>query len=257
MRDAANMDMRSSVTVSLVSHGQLTIARETLADLLLCPEVAHIVLTINVPEHLPLDLPGVDSGRLTLLHNTVAKGFGQNHNAAFQHCQTELFCVINPDVRLATNTFTQLSKALYADPSIGLISPLVLNKEGLVEDSARAYPTPFGLLLRLSGLASGVQKGDDDADIRPDWVAGMFMLLRSSTFESIGGFDEDFFMYCEDIDLCIRLQEQGLDTVRSGRARIIHDARRGSRRHIRYMRWHVSSLLRLWQKHMRYTLGLR
>lgn len=249
--------MLPGVTVSLVSHGQLALARETLADVLRCPEVAHIVLTINVPETLPSDLPGLDSGKLTLIRNTVAKGFGQNHNAAFQHCRTELFCVINPDVRLAPDAFTQLSHALHANPCIGLISPIVLNKAGRIEDSARAYPTPVGLLLRLSGLASGVHEGADDEDIRPDWVAGMFMLLRSSTFERLGGFDEGFFMYCEDIDLCLRLRAQGLETVRSARARIVHDARRGSHRRARYMLWHVSSLLRLWQKHMRYTVGLR
>lgn len=247
----------TGVTVSLVSHGQLALARETLADVLRCPQVVHIVLTLNVPESVPADLPGLESGKVTLVRNLVPKGFGQNHNAAFQHCRTELFCVINPDVRLAADAFAHLTNALLANPAIGLISPIVLNKQGHIEDSARAYPTPVGLLLRLSGIASGVQDSVEDEDVRPDWVAGMFMLLRSSTYRSLGGFDERFFMYCEDIDLCMRLRAQGLETVRSSRARIIHDARRGSHRHARYMLWHVSSLLKLWQKHLRYTLGLR
>lgn len=243
-------------TVSLVSHGQIALARQALTDLAQCPEVVHTVLTINIPEPVPPDLPGLDTGKLTIVHNQAPKGFGQNHNAAFAHCRTPLFCILNPDVRLGPDTFAALTRQLAASPSTGLISPVVLDTQGRIEDSARAFPTPLGLLLRVLGLASGVHEGSVDQDARPEWVAGMFMLLPSDTFARIGGFDDGFFMYCEDIDLCLRLRREGLDVVRSARARIIHDARRGSRRNVRYMAWHINSLLRLWRKHASRALGL-
>jgi Predicted glycosyltransferases len=78
------------------------------------------------------------------------------------------------------------------------------------------------------------------------WVAGMCLLIDSAAFRAVGGFDERYFLYCEDYDLCARFYNSGYKVVLDQGSRIIHDAQRGSHRSKRYLYWHVSSLLRVW-----------
>ena len=80
--------------------------------------------------------------------------------------------------------------------------------------------------------------------VQVDWVAGMFMLFRSEVFRSIGGFDEAYFLYYEDVDLCRRLHAAGKSVIYNPRVEVVHDARRGSRREFGLMRHHLASMLR-------------
>jgi len=75
-------------------------------------------------------------------------------------------------------------------------------------------------------------------------VAGFFMLFRSAAFRSLGGFDERYFLYYEDFDLCCRLRAAGHAIAWVPQARVVHDARRTSHRNARYLVWHASSVLR-------------
>jgi len=77
-----------------------------------------------------------------------------------------------------------------------------------------------------------------------DWVAGMFMLFRGDAFRAVGGFDEHFFLYYEDVDICRRLGLFGLATLYVPGVTVIHDAQRESRRNLRLMRIHAASAAR-------------
>jgi hypothetical protein len=79
-----------------------------------------------------------------------------------------------------------------------------------------------------------------------DWLAGMCLVMNSEAFGSVGGFDERYFLYCEDTDLCLRLQLAGWRLRHVPNVRVVHDARRASHRALRPFLWHVTSLLRLW-----------
>jgi GT2 family glycosyltransferase len=78
----------------------------------------------------------------------------------------------------------------------------------------------------------------------PDWIAGMFMLFRSELFREVGGFDERYFLYYEDVDLCFRLRQHGYEVILVPDARAVHFAQRQSHRNLRYLLWHVRSLVR-------------
>ena len=84
----------------------------------------------------------------------------------------------------------------------------------------------------------------DQGPIEVDWVAGMFMLFRSEDFREVGGFDERFFLYYEDVDICRRLLSRGQRCVFQPDASVIHHARRASRRDLRLMGIHASSAAR-------------
>jgi hypothetical protein len=244
------------ISVSIVSHGQGALVAGLLADLdAHCGDAIEVLLTVNDPESLPFERADFRFP-MRVINNRTAKGFGANHNAAFRVSQTEFFCVLNPDIRLRANPFGQLTERL-RDPEVGVAAPLIRSPAGGIEDSARRMPTPLSILRKA---LSGERKPDYEvgtADLHPEWVAGMFMLFRRETFAAAGGFDERYFLYYEDVDLCTRLSLAGKSVVYCPAVEAIHDARRASHRSLRYLRFHVASMLRFfcsapfWRRLMR------
>ena len=207
------------------------------------PAGLSVVVTENIPDPVPLALDGLHFP-VGILANATAKGFGANHNAAFAHCATPMYCVVNPDIRLETDPFPPLREALSAGKEVGVVGPLVRNPAGAVEDSARRFPTIASLGRKLFEGKAGPDYPAAGGPLAVDWVAGMFMIFRSEVFRSIGGFDERFFLYYEDVDLCRRLRKRGLSTIYHPGISVIHDARRASRRNPRLMAIHAASALR-------------
>jgi len=238
------------ITVSIVSHGQLALVEQLLADLarLDTPLVIEVLVTLNIPEDISLK-PSDYPYPVRILRNTAPRGFGANHNAAFQQAKGEWFCVMNPDIRLIDNPFRVLIQEGSYD-STGVIGPMVVTPDGGIEDSVRRFPTLVSLAAKLFGYGDGryiFAAGDET--FAADWVAGMFMLFRSRDFHAVGDFDEDFFLYYEDVDICARLWKSGRSVLACPKAKVIHDAQRLSRRNLRYMRWHALSLIRYFWKH--------
>lgn len=226
-----------------MSHGQANLVGHLLADLAHCGGVPlEVILTLNLNESLPFPERG-HPFPLKVIRNPRPKGFGANHNAAFRHAEGDFFCVLNPDIRLSADPFPILVESVSA-PHVGIAAPLIRAPGGGVEDSARRFPTPFTILSKLAGRLRTADYPTLSTPFTPDWVAGMFMLFRSDTFRDIGGFDEGYFLYYEDVDLCARLHRRGLHVVQDPRVECLHDARRQSHRNLRYMSWHLRSMLR-------------
>jgi GT2 family glycosyltransferase len=202
----------------------------------------EVILTLNVNEELPFD-PENYKFAIKIISNRIPLGFSANHNRAFEQSNGRFFCVINPDIRFDKDPFLAMITGLQ-DSSIGLAAPLVVDENGAIEDSARHFPTPLKIVCKALG---GCKAGDyvvKDKPIFPDWVAGMFMLFRRETFERSGGFDESYFLYYEDVDLCTRLRLQGYEVAVVPNVRVIHHAHRSSHSNVKYLFWHLSSMLR-------------
>ena len=217
------------------------------AVLLSCASVAQIIVTKNVPETLSIT---ARHQHLLVVENDAPKGFGANHNAAFRLCNQPYFCPLNPDIEFSGDVFQKLISILEFLPSSALVAPLVVSTNGAVEDSIRRFPTVRGLLQKALGHDGGhylVAAGDPD--FFPEWVAGMFMLFRRKAFENLGGFDEGFFLYYEDVDICVRAWKAGMKVVACLSVAVVHDARRESHKNLKYLRWHLSSITRYFWKH--------
>lgn len=238
------------ITISVVSHGQSALVEQLLMDLgrLEIPMVAEVLVTLNIPEDITFKTDDY-SFPISVLRNTAARGFGANHNTAFRQARGKWFCVMNPDIRLMGNPFPVLLEES-ARYSAGVIGPMVVTPGGAIEDSVRRFPALTFLAAKLFGLGDGryafAAGGETFA---ADWVAGMFMLFRAEDFRAIGGFDEAFFLYYEDVDICARLWKSRRSVLACPRTSVIHDARRSSRRNLRYMKWHALSLARYFWKH--------
>jgi hypothetical protein len=234
------------ISVSVVSHGHGDMVKNLLDDLRECSEVSRIIVTHNIPEPKIIHA----DARITVIDNPHPKGFGMNHNAAFAHCNTDYFCVLNPDIRLPQNPFSSLLQALQVQHS-AMAAPLILAPSGVVEDSIRLFPTPGRLLAKALCLSDGrYPLAPGDPVLFPEWVAGMFMLFRTTDFAALDGFDEDFFLYYEDVDMCARLWRSGRKIVACPAVSAVHHAQRASHRNFRHMRWHLQSMARYFVKHL-------
>lgn len=235
------------ITVSVVSHGQGQLVAALLEDLACCQNVSAVVLTQNIPED-EIPCPASLQSRLRVIRNAYPRGFAANHNQAFKFCGTSMFAVLNPDIRLRGDPFPELAQALEICFG-GVIAPAVRNPSGALDDSARTFPTPLRLLRKLMGLGDGriLSEGVRLQDV--DWTAGMFLLFQASVYDELEGFDEGFFLYYEDVDICTRLWQIGRCVVLHPGVTVIHAAQRASRRKLRYTKWHLFSMLRYFAKH--------
>lgn len=246
MASESGQDHSASVTVSVVSDGHGDLVSRLLSDLASCSQVARVLLTLNVPE--PKLESGV-SGRVRVLKNSHPKGFGANHNAAFHVNESPYFAVLNPDIRLEVNPFPDLLACL-EDAAVAMCAPAVVNTLGAREDSARRFPTVLNLIKKAFGGHDGrLEYPTHNRTFPAPWVAGMFMLFRSADFAAVSGFDEKFFLYYEDVDLCARLWGHGKAVMCCPTACVTHDARRASHRSARHMAWHARSMVRFLCKH--------
>ena len=225
------------VTVSIVSHGQLDLIRPLLEqlDAHSAGAVAKVVLTINVPE------PDLMAGLrfrypIERIENSVPKGFGANHNQAFKHCETDWFLVLNPDIRFDADVLSPL--VAQAAPDAGLLAPRILEPGKNTPEQHRRVITPLEILTR--------RRPGYPIPAVPDWIPGLFMMFRSSVYRQIGGFDERYFMYGEDFDICARTRLAGWRLQIVEDLLTHHEAQRASRTSRRHLWWHVTSLLKVW-----------
>lgn len=234
----------SLVSISVVSHGQMGLVSSLLADIqTYCATVSlEVILTLNVPEVMTVDTQGYGFPILVVA-NPVSKGFGANHNQALKQARGDVFCIVNPDIRFDSNPFPALL-ACFDKPEVGIVAPMVFGPDGTPEDSARLFPTPGKILRKALGQLPAHDYGVPPDNLSVDWVGGMFMLIPRKVFVSLGGFDERYFLYYEDVDLCARLSLLGSKIVLCPHSHVVHHAQRTSHRQLKYLRWHVSSMVR-------------
>lgn len=231
------------ITLSIVSHGQASLIRNLLKDLATLPQQNfEVIITVNLPEdesaYQGFNFP------LRIIRNTIPKGFGDNHNSAFEHSSTQWFAVVNPDIRIKSVNFEALLSPFQLK-SVAAVAPVVVSEGGTVEDSARRFPTFLRFVKRV---LFRLRKSDYEVQSGPyqvDWVAGMFVVFRREAFIQVGGFDAHrFYMYLEDADICHRLGKNQWQVLVNPHVQIIHMAQRASRRNLKHMRWHAVSALR-------------
>jgi N-acetylglucosaminyl-diphospho-decaprenol L-rhamnosyltransferase len=239
-----------SITVSVVSHGQNALLNRLLEDLArYCSFRLHVIVTENVRDSTALQLPE-GQHEFTLIANERPKGFGANHNSAFERSTSPIFFVINPDIRLTGNPFTTLT-GLLSRSDIAAVGPAVQTTMGVIEDSARKFPTLASLVKKLARDRRVPDYPVDKGPLEVDWIAGMFVGFRREAYARAKGFDERYFLYYEDVDICRRLRNLGYRVIYDPSISVVHEARRASRRNARLMSIHARSAIRYLLSHYR------
>ncbi len=209
--------------------------------------------------------------QVRLVANRENRGFTGGNNQGIRLARAPYLFLLNPDTAIIDDAPARLLGYLEAHPRVGVVGPMLLNADGSIQSSRRRFPTLPVLFLEstwLQGLARPwlrryyVEDRPPDVVQEVDWVTGAAMMVRRAALDEAGLFDEGFFMYSEELDLCRRIRAAGWTIVYLPTARIYHYVGKSSEqvvaaRHIhfqtskvRYARkYHgaaVAELLRLW-----------
>ena len=169
-----------------------------------------------------------------LIANTENLGFGKANNQALKIAVGKYLLIINPDAIVSENTFDKMIRFFEDNPEAGLAGCKILNPDGTLQLACRrSFPGPWTSFCKVTGLSNLFPKSklfarynltylDEDQTYEVDAISGSFMMMRKETYDKVGGFDEEFFMYGEDLDLCYRIQQAGFKVFYVHTTQIIH-----------------------------------
>ena len=235
-----------NLSLIVVSHGQSGLVKALLESFQahLPGFPVEIVMIENLKSEI-LDNVHDFSIPIHQIINPTPYGLAKNINSAVQHTQGEYLCIVNPDVVFVEDCISKLI-ACMEDNKIDIIAPLVVSSSGEIQDSFRSIPTVWELIGRYLGTRSRITISDTNKFVYPEWIATMFLVMRSEIFKSLNGFDERYRLYFEDVDFCLRATQAGYMIAVDTQAKIIHDAQRMSRKHPRYLYWHLCSAMKFY-----------
>lgn len=241
--DATSILSIAPVTVSVVSHGHGDYLKSLLEQLVAhsASYIYQVIITLNIKELGLIDFVFSRNWPflIKILKNSSPKGFGKNHNQAFEFCITDYYCVLNPDVEIKNCIFKNLI-AHFNSCDVGCVYPMQMNLGEVFQDKAREIPSPSALFRRYFFPKFWNPR------LQNDWINGSCLLFSSNTFKTLCGFDERYFMYCEDVDICLRLKILGMRIELAPNAFILHYGGHASKKKFTHFVWHVNSLLILW-----------
>ena len=243
--------MSSPVAAVVVTHGPHPELEKCLAAL--GPQVDELVVVSNPPA------PAVDA---RLIVNEKALGFAANANRGIGETSSPFVVVANADTEPRPGAVAALRDFAEAHPRCGVAGPLLHNSDGTLQASRRRFPTVSGTIVRRTPLRLLLKPQERQrrhylTDERPDepmasdWMLGAFLLLRREMLDELGGFDEGYRLYGEDIDLCYRAKQAGWERwfVPQAAVRHAHAAVTDRRFLTRQTLWHWRSIARFVRKH--------
>lgn len=205
-----------------------------------------------------------------LLPQSENLGFVRCNNIGLAAAQGRHLLLLNPDTEVISGALAQMVAFLDANPDVGIAGPRTLNTDGTTQSTRRRFPTVALAFFESTWLQRFAPRpmldrfyvagAPDDAALDVDWVQGSALMARRAVYDEIGGLDEGFVMFSEELDWCRRAKDAGWRVVYLGSARIVHHGGGSTgqvvaRRHIhfqqsklRYYRkyhgWAVAQLLR-------------
>ncbi|KJV29702.1 glycosyltransferase family 2 protein [Luteibacter yeojuensis] len=223
----------TSIIIVLADSGPLT--RECVERALASDRPVEVILVDNgsedgTPEQ--LDRSYATDDRVRVVYNRANLGFGPAVNRGATHARGRLLLVLNPDCLVEPTTISRM--AAHVGPHTGIVGALVQDADGHVDPASRRRDPLLGRVIATKlGRGSGgidiggpLPSGAEPVEI----VSGAIILMPRGAFDTLGGFDETFFLHCEDMDLCRRARDMGYQVLLAGDVRVLH-GKGGSSRH--------------------------
>lgn len=162
------------------------------------------------------------------------RGLSVGINVGARATESEFIFLLNPDTVLTGPLLAELSQFMDSDSAIGAAGPKIINPDGTLQLSCRRYPTMWSSLFNRSSLLTKLAPRnrvssdylmtdfDHTSSRDVDWLSGAALMVRRAAFERVGGMDESYFMYFEDVDLCHRLHDAGYRVVYYPQVELVH-----------------------------------
>lgn len=220
---------RAGVTVVLVSYNTRELTLDCLRSL--TPELNStqdaIVVVDNASHDGSVDAIRTEFPSIQLIENGVNVGFGAANNIAFAQCQTPFVWLLNTDTLVRSGALLAMFKAIESRPQIGAVGCRLENKDGSLQRSCWSFPSPirawgeaFGL--NRVGLLRDWHRWPHDTEEAVDFVIGAALLVRKEVIQTVGGFDEDFFLYAEEADWQKRMTANGWQICFTPQGTVVH-----------------------------------
>lgn len=189
------------------------------------------------------------------INSDYGLGFGCNNNVIFEYCinylgmkDDDLFIVFNPDLSMDINSIYELARSMKRDrKKLCCINLFRDSKFSVFDNSVRNFPVLVDFIKSFIGLNNGsiINKKNIYEAQYVDWAAGSFLAFNTKHYQDINGFDESYFMYCEDIDICFRSNKEGIPVYYYPEIKALHYAKHENRNIFsKHLYWHVKSVFR-------------
>ena len=194
----------------------------------------EIIVIDNASDDGSVDIIKEKFPSVKLIENKNNIGFGRANNQGLAIAKGNYILFINPDCIVSEDTFDKMILFFEEHPDGGLAGCKILNSDGSLQLACRrSFPGPWTSFTKVTGLSNLFPKSqifarynltylDENKTYEVDAVSGSFMMIRKEVYEKVGGFDEQFFMYGEDLDLCYRVQKAGAKVYYVYNTQIIH-----------------------------------
>lgn len=181
--------------------------------------------------------------------NDYNGGFAYAMNCGLKKAVGDLLVIQNPDV-IIRDGVENMVNYFVEHQSIGVIAPKIVDQNGIIQDSFRNFITPFNFLTRhfKRVFKRGNAVISCDKIIQVDWVIGAFMMLSRKSYEAVKGLDDNYFLYCEDMDLCRRMYDEKYKVVYYPQMTIEYVGTRSARKSYKYACVFLRSLFIYWNK---------
>jgi GT2 family glycosyltransferase len=209
----------------------------------------------------------VDFPQARLVDNPGNPGYASACNRGIAATSQPYVFILNSDVEFLADGLEALLDRMDSEPAIGALGPMVLNSDGSVQMSCRRFPSMLENLVH--GFLGDIWPGNPltrnyqmkemcrDDPCKVDWISGAAMLLRREAAQRVGGFDEAYFMYVEDVDICWRLREAGYQVVYDPAMRLLHHiGKTSSQQSVRMLYQHHRSMFIFYRKRYRGAKGM-
>jgi GT2 family glycosyltransferase len=212
-----------SVSVIIVTWNCEKVIGPCLGALASDPEVLEVVVVDNASRDATTEIVERDFPHVRVIRNAGNDGFGRACNQAARTCQGEYLFLLNPDTIVTPDLVSRLARALTLDRSLALVGPVVTDPNGQVRLAGQRFLTLGGILWsRVIPIRRIVPVRVPRGTAIVDWVTGAAMMARREVYLSAGGFNEVFWMYNEDMELCWRLGKAGWRVAVIPEARVAH-----------------------------------
>jgi len=203
------------------------------------------------------DMVAAEFPEMRIIRSKINLGFAAANNLAFKVARGRYVVLLNSDAFLRPNALRDSIARMDSNPRAGLAGGRLVGRDGSFQPSARMYPSLLNNFLTMSGLAANYPHSrllgrmdrtwaDPLAPAQVDWVPGAYSIIRRSVLDRIGFFDERFFFYCEEVDLCRRIKAAGSEVWYWPDIEVVHLGGESAKT-VKNQRISPSSQLELWR----------
>lgn len=195
--------------------------------------------------------------QVLLIRNSKNLGFSKGNNIGVARAEGEFICILNPDTVVAEDTFKILLNFAEKQKNIGIVGCKLIDGRGnFLPESKRHVPSPLVSTKKMLGATNDyyVPEINENTQGRVEILVGAFMLIKKEIYNLVGGFDEDYFMYGEDVDLSYKVLKAGYTNFYNGYATVIHFKGESTTKDKVYIRRFYGAMQIFYRKHFKSNL---